>query len=148
MSGDHVTRRLRLALLLLASICGCVAAKGQDTACPFDEASLSFKGTAVEQATCLLRPVKIGGHLDQPLKLPRSLSKLIGQRVRIDRVAFEKYLQLHNISEAEIGGSISQPLSRADGRDSNAVYAQYFVIPDVSTPNYLDRPFPPNITER
>jgi len=143
-----LTHRLRFALLLLASICWCVPVKGQDTACPFEEASLSFKGTALEQATCLLRSVGIGGRLGQPLKnLPGSLSKLIGQRVRINRVAFERYLLSHNISEADIGGSISEPLSRAGGSDSNPVFAQYFVIHDVSTPNYLDQPFPPNIND-
>jgi hypothetical protein len=132
----------------LSAICSCAPAEAQDTGCPFDDASLSFKGNASEQAKCLLRPVRIGGHLDQPLKkLPGPLNKLVGQHVRIDSVVFQNYLKLHNVSEADIGGAVSESLSRAIGSVAKPVYARYFVIHDVSTPNYLDAAFPAQINE-
>ena len=38
-------------------------------------------------------------------------------------------------------------MPRATNPDPNAPLARYFVIHDVSTPNYLDAPFPPDINE-
>jgi hypothetical protein len=44
------------------------------------------------------------------------------------------YLASHGITEADIGGAVT-----------NRLAAKYFVIHDTSTPNYLDQPFPTNI---
>jgi hypothetical protein len=132
---------------VLASFSLCGSARAQETNCPYDEASLSFKGAAVEQAECLLRPVLIGGHLGPPLKkLPAPLNKLVGQRVELAIGTLQKYLKSHNIAETDLGGSLSDTLSHA-GSDSTMVYAHYFVIHDVSTPNYLDAAFPTDINE-
>jgi hypothetical protein len=122
--------------------------RAQDTPCAFDDSSLSYTGTAQEQAKCLLRPVLIGGHLGVPFKkLPAPLDKLIGGTLNVDKVALQRYLAEHNISEADIGGSLNDPISPANTIDLNAPLARYFVIHDVSTPNYLDKPFPPDINE-
>lgn len=103
--------------------------------CPFDRSKMEFSGTPVEQAKCLLRPVKRGGVLDQPLaKLPEPLESLIGKPVQIKAEQLQKYLAAHKISQDDIGG----PLSKT-------VTAKYFVIHDTSTPNYLDKTFPTNI---
>ena len=48
-----------VALLL----CGFGTATAQNTRCTFNLATLSYEGTAVEQAKCLLRPVKIFANL-------------------------------------------------------------------------------------
>lgn len=151
---DSVNFRLNFALLkfcaslVLALTSIAPNARAQDTPCPFDETSLSYTGTAQEQARCLLRPVLTGGHLSAPLKkLPAPLNKLIGKPLSVERDALRRYLIEHNISEADIGGSLSDPLSPANTFDPSAPLARYFVIHDVSTPNYLDDPFPPDINE-
>ena len=96
---------------------------------------MSFPGTPLEQARCLLRPVKVHGVLGAPLaSLPEPLEKLIGKPVTIDVVALQKYLQAHDITETEIAG----PLTNHCG-------ANYFVIHDTSTPNYGDAAIPTNI---
>ena len=132
-----------LAIILSTSL-----ARAQDTPCVFDDSSLSYTGTPQEQAKCLLRPVLIGGHLGAPFKkLPAPLDKLVGKPLKVDKDALKLYLVEHNINEEEIGGSLSDPLSPANPTDPNAPRARYFVIHDVSTPNYLDKPFPPDINE-
>ena len=123
-------------------------AGAQETPCEFDDALLSYKGTPQEQARCLLRPVLIGGQLGEPLrKLPAPLDKLIGKPLNINRAALQSFLAQHNIREADIGGSLSDSVSRANPISPDAAFASYFVIHDVSTPNYLDEPFPPDINE-
>ncbi len=113
--------------LILASCCWVVA-----TPCPFDRTKMEFAGTPIEQAKCLLRPVKRGGVLGDPLKvLPQPLESLIGKPVQINADQLRKYLAAHKIAEDEIGGPISQKVT-----------AKYFVIHDTSTPNYHDKPIP------
>jgi hypothetical protein len=134
-----------LALCLAA---GTLQARAQETPCAFDDESLSYEGTPQEQAKCLLRPVSIGGHLGAPLKeLPAPLDKLIGKPLSVNQDALRRFLAEHNIDEADLGGSLSETVSRANPTDPNAPLAGYFVIHDVSTPNYLDEPFPPDINE-
>ena len=50
--------------------------------------------------------------------------------------ALRHYLQSHKVSEGDIGGPIS-----------NTLKAKYFIIHDTSTPNYADKPFPPDINQ-
>ncbi|HEX8845876.1 MAG TPA: hypothetical protein VF791_14585 [Pyrinomonadaceae bacterium] len=144
----------RALLKLFALVIGSVAAlqslpaSAQDIPCIFDDSSLSYKGTPQEQAKCLLRPVLMGGHLGAALKkLPSPLDKLIGEPLNVDRAALQRYLTEQNISEADLGGLLSDPLSPANTSDPGAPLARYFVIHDVSTPNYLDQPFPPDIND-
>jgi len=122
-------------ILLLAGLTSAVFCQAANTSCAFDTNTLSFPGSPLEQARCLLRPVKIHGDLAAPLaKLPAPLEKLIGQPVTVDRAALRKYLADHAIAENVIGG----PLTNHCG-------AKYFVIHDTSTPNYGDSPMPTNI---
>jgi hypothetical protein len=122
--------------------------RAQEMPCVFDDSALSYAGSPQAQARCLLRPVQIGGHLAAPLKrLPAPLNKLIGESLKVSRAALGRYLIAQNINEADIGGSLSDPLSRANPVEVDAAFARYFVIHDVSTPNYLDNPFPPDINE-
>ncbi|HEX8889076.1 MAG TPA: hypothetical protein VF779_07860 [Pyrinomonadaceae bacterium] len=139
---------LKLLLCLLAATLISINACAQDVPCAFDDATLSYKGTPQEQARCLLRPVLVGGHLGAPLKhLPSPLEKLIGKSLPFDQTSLKRYLVEHSISEADLGGSLSDSLARANTIDPNAPFARYFVIHDVSTPNYLDKPFPSDINE-
>jgi hypothetical protein len=110
-------------------------AQGAETRCPFDEATLSFKGTPLEQAKCLLRPVLRYGNLGEPLaRLPAPLEELIGKPVSLTPALLQSYLVAHHIAETDIGGAVTNHLA-----------ATYFVIHDTSTPNLMDQDFPTNI---
>ena len=108
-----------------------------ESPCPFDEAKGEFTGTPLEQARCLLRQVKEFGQLEEPLaKLPQPLEDIIGKPVAITGPALDAYLQAHKIGDHAIGGSIT-----------NVLPARYFVIHDVSAPNYRTGSFPANIND-
>lgn len=144
--AKRTARTILLAALLLAPA-GSLPA--QEKACPFNDSTLSFSGSPLEQARCLLRPVKMYARLGQPLAhLPAILEKLIGKPVTIRRAQLRKYLKRHGVREADIGGSLSAPVSRANDNDPNAPFARYFLIHDTSTPNYLLEPIPDNINQR
>lgn len=116
--------------------------------CVFDKEKLRFEGDSVEQAKCLLRHVKMYGELDIELEtLPQPLEKLIGNKVKISKKKLRGHLKIQGIKEDDIGGSLDAKLSNAKLPSSKFVYANYFLIHDASTPNYLDKPFPENINE-
>jgi hypothetical protein len=84
-----------------------------------------LNATAVEQAKCLLRPVRKFAHLGDPLQeLPAPLVTLVGQptatSVRHDQL--KRFLDVKGIREADVGGALSVRLSRP----------KYFVIHDTS----------------
>jgi len=113
---------------------------------PFDDSAVRFTGTEMEQAKCLLRPVKPFAHLGERLaNLPSPLDELIGRDTTISKEAFRRLLRDRNIQESQIGGSLDEPLSRANNNASTAGFALYFVIHDTSTPNLLNDPFPGTI---
>ncbi len=115
----------------------------QNKPCEFDEKTLQFVGTPVEQARCLLRPNKIGGVLDQPLKnLPKPLEDLIGQTVVIKKERLRKYLSKSKIDEVTIGGNLDDPLSQAKLPNGELIQTLYFIIHDTSSPYLKDAPFP------
>jgi len=128
--------RMIRSLLILAVVGLCAAGSdAANTGCAFDETTLSFPGSPLAQARCLLRPVKRYGELAAPLpNLPPPLENLIGRPVQLDRLALQKYLPAHDIAETDIGG----PLTNHCG-------AKYFIIHDTSTPNFGDAPIPANI---
>ena len=105
----------------------------QNKPCEFNEKTLQFVGTPVEQARCLLRPNKIGGVLDQPLKnLPRPLEDLIGQAVVIKKESLRKFLTKHKIDEETIGGNLDKSLANIE-RDSPSQLS-LLVAQKISTP--------------
>jgi hypothetical protein len=120
------------------------------TPCGFDRDALTFAGSPVEQARCLLRHVRLGGELDPPLAaLPPPLEALVGQplvAVGIDVATLRRYLGAHGISEAEVGGPLDEPLSRARDNAPDAPLARYFVIHGTSEPNLCEgESFPPEM---
>jgi hypothetical protein len=120
----------------------------QEQPCEFDQRSFAFAGSALAQATCLLRLVLQGGRLaPQSQKLPAPLSQIVGAPMTIDRSLLRRYLSKHQILETDIGGSLDEPLSPGRLADGIVTPARYFVIHDVSTPNYLEKSFPANIDE-
>jgi hypothetical protein len=113
--------------------------------CAFDVSALAFSGDAPTQARCLLRPVAPGGRLaPEPADLPSSLAVLIGQPVGDLRPQLQRYMVLRGIGDAEVGGPLDAPLSRARDDDPAAPPARYFVIHDTSTPWLGDAAFPPD----
>jgi hypothetical protein len=88
------------------------------------------------------------GELAAELKqLPEPLEKIIGQKIKIDKKKLREYLEKQNIKEEILGGSLDSKLSMARLPNGKTVYANYFLIHDVSTPNYEDEPFPEDINE-
>ena len=78
---------------------------------------------AVEQAKCLLRPVKKFAHLGEPLQeLPAPLDTLVGQLTHPTPDQLKRFLAAKNIREADVGGAVSVSLSKP----------KYFVIHDTS----------------
>jgi hypothetical protein len=122
--------------------------RAHNVSCGFVDSTMAFTGTPLEQARCLLRPVLIYGKLGEYLKkLPDPLENLIGQPVGIDKSQLKNFLAIKKIHQIDIGGLLDEPVSKANNNHVNSTPANYFVIHDVSTPNYLDEPFPTNINE-
>jgi hypothetical protein len=120
----------------------------QNTACQFDKETLQFVGSPVEQARCLLRPVKIVGNLGEPLnKLPAPLEKLIGQKFEIKKEKLRDYLRKNKIEENSLGGFLDQRLSTAKLPNNVEIHALYFLIHDTSSPYLKDEPFPAEIND-
>lgn len=127
------------------------AASGPTTAatfgkCKFDKQSFAFAGTPAEQASCLLRKVKILGNVDAtPAQLPANLAGFIGKPVTVSKAKLRQAITAAGLTEAGVGGSLDDPLSRGNTNNPNAPQARYFVIHDTSTPNLVNEPFPADI---
>jgi len=115
-------------------------------ACAFDPESLSFTGTPVEQAKCLMRGMDATRNLGPPLEtLPPALANRIGETSGLpSREALSEYLSKQDL-ETDFAAYLWQPLSRASDNDPDAPTARYFVIHDTSGPNYGHRAFPADI---
>jgi hypothetical protein len=125
---------MSLALLLAAAQ---LVAPAVD--CKFDIASLSFAGTPVEQAQCLLRPVQKGGSAGSQAPLPPTLAALVGQPANIDSAKLAGALRRQHIALPS-----TTPVSETlDHRR-----AIYFVIHDTSSPWIGDKPFPPGFASQ
>jgi hypothetical protein len=117
----------RSAILLLCLFPSTAWSKG----CLWDNATVSYQGSALEQATCLLRTVGKGGTVaDTPANLPTGLATRIGRPVSVSRSALRRYLAAHDIQETILGGGLDEPLSATEGEPAHG--ALYFVIHDTS----------------
>jgi hypothetical protein len=114
--------------------------------CRFDQKTLSFSGSAKEQARCLLRPVGEWGRVGAiSPSLPPTLEAKVGQPVEVSSGEVRRELAALNLSEAAVGGSLDQPISRGRDGAADAPIARYFVIHDTSAPWLGDQPFPGDI---
>jgi hypothetical protein len=137
---------LRVALFLV--FIPTLAATAANLPCEFVSSALVFNGTSAEQAACLLRNVHRFGIVDKaPKAVDPAFASLINARLSIKISSFLDYLHSTGIKEEDIGGSLAEPLSHAGGGDPAMPAARYFVIHDVSTPNYGKEPFPANIDD-
>jgi hypothetical protein len=114
--------------------------------CHFDPETLSFAGDAVEQARCLLTPVRTGGYLNERLeKLPPAFQDYVGTAKEMpSRDALRALLQERGLGDM-FGATLDQPVSHAHDNDPNARGATYFVIHDTSSPNFGSKPWPVDI---
>ncbi len=121
----------------------------QNIPCKFDEKTMQFVGTPLEQARCLLRPNKPRGILDKELKrLPNPIEKLIGSKVKFKKEKLRKYLLANKFNENKLGGSLDEPLSLAKLPNGEMIPALYFIIHDTSTPNYEKAEIPTDINNK
>ncbi|MGH8051998.1 MAG: peptidoglycan recognition protein family protein [Arenimonas sp.] len=135
----------KLLLVLLLVISNGVLA---ETPCSFDKTALRFMGTPTNQSLCLLREVKRWGKLSPNLhKLPSPLSELVGIETDISEEKLRQYIASIDVKESDLGGLISDDISRAKSGNPTSAFANYFVIHDTSTPNFKEQDFPGNINE-
>ena len=120
-------------LLALAAIAAPAAAN-----CGFDVAALSFAGTPLIQAQCLLRHVGRGGVKGPAVPLPPTLTALIGTATAVDAARYARFVVRHGLQTL----ATAAPVSRAGDNDPASPPARYFVIHDTSTPWLGDAPFP------
>jgi hypothetical protein len=114
--------------------------------CAFDPETLSYAGTPVEQATCLMRGMDATRNLGPPLtSLPPALASRIGETAGLpSREVLSSYLSKQDL-ETDFAAHLWEPVSRAYDNDPDAPMARYFVIHDTSGPNYGHRAFPADI---
>jgi hypothetical protein len=80
--------------------------------CPFSTQNLQFEGSAVEQAKCPLRTVRVGGNVgDETAALPQILLNLLGKPVEITRNQLQSYLSHLGIAATDIGGALDRGVS-------------------------------------
>jgi len=114
--------------------------------CAFDAETLSYAGTPVEQAMCLMRGMDSTRNLEPPLtSLPPALASRIGETAGLpSREVLSSYLSEQDL-ETDFAAHLSEPVSRAYDNDPDAPMARYFVIHDTSGPNYGHSAFPADI---
>jgi hypothetical protein len=129
--------------LTIASILAAIALTGPVSAeivggCQFDRTTLTFAGTPLEQATCLLRKVKLLGEKEAQ-ELPPVIARLMSDAppptpahkaaaIALFPEPYRTFATLH----------ADDPVSQTEA----GVPLLYFVIHDTSTPFYGHDPFP------
>ena len=129
---------MRWLLLIPAFLAAAPALAEEIGECRFDRDRLSFAGTPLEQASCLLRKVEQGG-ARQPQPLPAVIARLMtGSGAPSPAVmnaalaAFPEPYRAYSIEHA------TDPVSKTEA----GLPLAYFVIHDTSTPFYGNEPFP------
>jgi hypothetical protein len=130
---------LALPLLLLAAP---VTAE-EIGECRFSRETLTFAGTRVEQATCLLRKIELLA-VRKPQPLPKVIARLMesqgGPTAAQKAATLAAFPEPYRTFAAQWSDT---PLPRtADG-----LPALYFVIHDTSTPFYANEPFPKRLDQ-
>ena len=106
-----------------------------NTPCSFDSDSMTFSGSPVDQARCLLRTVKKAGNVDDgPITLPPGLSALLAtpSALNVTKSQLRLHLQKKGIPEDTVGGPVTERVCRANDDSPSAPFARYFVIHDTS----------------
>jgi len=95
-------------------------------ACAFDSETMSFAGTPVEQALCLMRGMDASRNLEPQLQsLPAALAERIGQTTGLpSRATLNEYLSTLGL-EGEFGDFLWLPVSRGHDNELGAPMARY-----------------------
>ena len=117
-------------------------------ACAFDPETLSFAGTPVQQAMCLMRGMDATRNLGPPLQsLPPGLASRIGETTGLpSREALANFLSKQSL-ETDFAAHLPEPVSRAHDNEPDAPLARYFVIHDTSGPDFGRHGFPDDIND-
>lgn len=111
--------------------------------CAFESKQLQFRGSPVEQASCLLRQVRKWGKVDEAATaMPAALADIIGQPTGDLKERLHAFITAVGVDEKSVGGPLNGPLSRANAGEASAPLARYFVIHDTSSPWLGDATFP------
>lgn len=131
-------RCLTVASILAGLSLAAPAAAEEIGECRFDRDALTFAGTPVEQATCLMRKVRLLGE-KQPQPLPPVIRTLLesagAPSPALKTAAIAAFPEPYRAYAIEYAG---HPASQT----AAGLPALYFVIHDTSTPFYGDQPFP------
>ena len=131
-----------LALPLLPLMFAASAAQAEEIGeCRFDRDTLTFAGTPVEQATCLLRKVELmGTKRDQPLPavIKTLLESPTAPTEAMKQAALAQFPEPYRTYAAKYADA---PVSRTEA----GAPLLYYVIHDTSTPFYANDPFPKDI---
>ncbi|HEY6659844.1 MAG TPA: hypothetical protein VI031_01835 [Pyrinomonadaceae bacterium] len=131
----QILKSLVLAVILASAVCG----QGVCNSFQPVPGRCDLTASPVEQAKCLLRPVKKFANLGGPLnELPAPFDTLVGQptETSISLEQLKRFLAAKGIRETDVGGSLSISLSKP----------KYFVIHDTSDFLELNN-FPSNIND-
>ncbi len=129
---------------ILAALALAAPAQAEDIGeCRFDPITLTFAGTPLEQATCLLRKIE-----QLAVRKPQPLPPVIVRLMREDGAptlaqrdaALAIFPEPYRIYARD---NAAQPISRTE----EGLPALYFVIHDTSTPFYENDPFPRRLNE-
>lgn len=127
-------RLLALPLLLLA-FSASAEVIGE---CRFDSETLTFAGTPLEQATCLLRKIEVKA-VRKPQPLPPIIARLMedsgGPSAAQKAAALAAFPEPYRAYAMQYADA---PVSRT----AEGLPALYYVIHDTSTPFYANEPFP------
>lgn len=111
--------------------------------CRFDRDALTFAGTPLEQATCLLRKIELGA-VRKPQPLPPVIVRLMTEggapspaQKAAAIAAFPEPYRAYAIQHADA------PVSQTE----DGLPLLYFVIHDTSTPFYAHDPFPKRLNQ-
>jgi hypothetical protein len=114
--------------------------------CHFDLDTLSFAGTPLEQARCLIAPVRTGGYLNERLeKLPPAFEDYVGTAKEMPTRDALRNLLRERALEDTFGPNLDKPVSHGQDNDPIARGATYFVIHDTSSPNFGGKSWPVDI---
>ena len=114
--------------------------------CNFDVETLSFAGSSVQQAACLIRPVKRWAHLGRPLEnLPEVLADRVGRSEALPNRASLAALIAETGLAPQFSDSLDGQVSRAHDGDPFSPMARYFVVHDTSGPKLGS--FPANLDD-
>jgi hypothetical protein len=137
---------MRITICITIAAMMSIGSYAQTTKDLFDTSKMGYKGTKTDQAKILLRNVgRWGRIMEKEAKLDSLFLELLSQKISFEKKQVKKYLDSLEIQESDIGGSLADSVSFVTVKNRK-VFANYFVIHDVSTPA-LKNKFPSNINE-